>query len=215
MSIETTVYPVRLHTASSAPEAPSHRLVVLRWKDTATKKAISATRFVSIPMIEVQVTPTCLATALRLAAESIQDAIIRRQVEADLLRSPTVPPTSIAATAITPEAMAAYSAETATSSRLTKEIVESWFDLSLREPLELALAATGKITSDEQLATAIQAYKSGLAILSGPHANYQPEQADKLISVIQKATDQGETATKLIGRLETMKSAKKQVDFLL
>lgn len=185
---------IRLFTDSSKPESHDHRLVVLRWKETEKKKAHAA-RCVSIPKLDVSVTPAILGQSLTDAFYELQDTIIRELVEKHLATHPNEIAQTIDDADYSYEAVAAWSQAQAISKRLSKETIEQWFDHNLRDNLMVALANANNIGDDatpEQLARITKAtsnYRTVIANLASPRANYDETEVRKL----QKALSNSES----------------------
>lgn len=219
-----TTYPVKLYTDSSKPENDGHRLTVIRWKerkdDASYKKP--APRCVSHPRVAIIVEPSILASALQSAFETMQDDVIRAEIMrqmGDAESTTNVITLAISADAITMEAVAAYAAQQAVGNRLSKDLLESWFDGNLADNLYLRLADKLGIvgTPTEQqgnlLTSNVATAKKLVTSLASPRSMYPENIVAQLEKAISLAEDDGKIKSQLLAKLSLMKQPVTVADF--
>jgi hypothetical protein len=200
-----TTFPVRLLTKSSVASSNAHRLVEIRFKKSEDNPVPHANRCVSIPLLSITCQPSCLQQALQDAFNKIVDDFIRERVTADL-DAKRETPASFHPSQLTADAIATWYAETAIGGRLTKELIEAWFTVSMRPSLEEALASVPDMT-DAKLASMITGYQSGFSILSSPQAiaKLKSDDCKNLSFVLDRFTTADDSiAAKLRSRIATV-----------
>jgi hypothetical protein len=230
MTTNLLTYTVSLFTSASKPTNQGDRLAVINWKDLGEKAAAKyltdngkaykkpASRCVSIPALVV--TPMeseekNLAAFLTSAFQDMQDAVIRSIIEEQLAAvtdTTTTPVISFTEHAISYEGVAAFAVAKATSTRLTKEQVATWFDEACAA--HLAAKITAKLVPADQtpdnheaarILAATAEYKNRICSLSAPKPNYNEQVARELKAAISLADDtDGRTKTALLNKLEVL-----------
>lgn len=192
-------YPVMLHTDSSKPATTADRLVVIRWKTPTDKiKAAAykkpATRCVSVPRINVSAEPAILNEAVTTAFQDLQDEVIRSLVtEAIESGKDTL---TIHADSISYEGVANYAKDKAVSGRLSGDIIKSWFEGALEEPLTLAFANVLQLTDNPtpeqlaKLAKVVEQHKELIVSLASPRASMNEKIAAQLKKAVALAPEE-------------------------
>lgn len=193
MSNVSNHHTVGIHTDSSKALS-DQRLSVVTFKtpkdkkdDQTYKKPVA--RSVSIPVLKVEIIPPILQAALQQAFHDLQDDVVRKLVVEKLESEPNVVSFDISDDAISFDAVAAYAASEAVSGKLSKELLENWFDENLDEPLTLALAAAMKLSDTPtdaetaRLDAAVKQHRVIISQLASPRAAL-PE---KIVLQLQKA----------------------------
>lgn len=193
------------NASTSATPPAGFRLSEIRWKSMPNKPALSANRGVYLPIIPVTVTPLCLATALRDALENIQDSIVREDVEGQITRGVATP--TIDEQSMTVEAIATSYAATAVSTRLTGDMISTWFKAEVKDQLALAFAAKQGLSPEmlnadniKPMEVAAEQRGATLSKLSSPGFRVQPQTAIQLCKVLDLASDQ---SSKIVTSLRT------------
>lgn len=182
-----TTFPVRPYTDNSKPDMPSHRLSVIRWKATKEQPKARSALYVSIPQITLLVEPSILKTAMQAALEDLQDSFIRSRIESDIEAGLQLPK-SFDISDLEPSSLAAWAEETATSGKLSKEGIQTWFANELREALELRFSELPNMT-DDNMSKALAQFQEGLTKLASPQANMPVNIAQQLSKALELAND--------------------------
>lgn len=196
--------PIILHTDSAKPATPADRLVVIRFKEkkgSATPK--SPSYCVSIPDTEVFCTDELLNKLATSAFQQLQDDIIRERVETFLEDSSIRK--EINALEVNETAVSLYFDRVATSGRLSKDLLASWFDETLAEELAIALLnAVPSLNKDEKkLAEAIEGHKKHICNLASPRANMPISLASQLKKAVLLAKEEdGKIKPTLLSKLD-------------
>lgn len=160
-------------------------------KDDPTYKRPEA-RCVSVPKLQLSVTPQILSDALQQALEDLQDAVIRKLVVAAIDEGKNV--ITVMDSQIGFEAIAEYAKAEAAGGKLNKELIADWFDEALGDKLTLALADAMKVgekpTPDQEkaIANAVTNYRNVFQSFSAPKAGVSP----KIAVQVKKALDLAE-----------------------
>lgn len=174
-----------------------HRLCVVTFKTPSDKKDDPTykrpdARCISVPKLEISVTPQILKDALQQGLEDLQDAKIRSIVVAALEEGKNV--ITILDAQINYESLAEFAALEAANGKLNKDAIEEWFESDVASSLTLALAGAMKLpdnpepAQEKKLADAVTVYKSVFKTLAAPKAGLSP----KIALQIQKALDHAE-----------------------
>lgn len=196
--------PIVLHTDSAKAATAADRLVVIRFKEkkgSTTPK--SPSYCVSIPVLEVTTNDELLNKAATAAIQELQDSIIRERVEAFL--EDTSIRKEINELEINAIAISTFYDRVATSGRLSKELLSSWFDETLAEELALALlVAVPSLQSDEaQLSAVLKSHKDHICNLASPRANMPQKLATQLRKAVLLAKEEeGKIKPTLLSKLD-------------
>lgn len=186
---EQLTYLVRLHTASSNIEQPSHRLAIIRWKDKKNDDGTTVTkqpaRCVSIPVVSLSLTPLCLQASMQEAFEEMQDKLIRSLIEAS--KETTF---SLSLDEISPQAVADFAVAQNGPGKLSTKLLETWFDNNLSDNLTVTIA--NKLGLPDQpteedtvkVSKAVASFRTFITGLASPRANLAPD----VVAQLQKAT---------------------------
>ena len=214
-------YIVRLYTDSVRPEAPNHRLVILRWKtrkdETTGRETKLPARSVSIPRTSINVDPVILRDALQEAWETMQNEHIKSLVEAEFERNPSSISNvfSINASDITASAIStARAAETSSGGKLNKNKVEEWIsETGLDAVLTLAIAnaafpgvSTLDASQEAKISAAVIQRVRMLSSLTSPATSYQPHIVNQLQKTLDLVSDDegGRIKKQLSAKLQKM-----------
>lgn len=189
-------YQVQHLTNSSASYLPAgHRLAEITWKTPTNEKNNAAYKkpastCVAIPLINLTIQPSVLQTALIAAFEALQDAVIRHHISQHLLRDSAMNLATIIIPSdiLTPEGVAAFQAAQATSAKLSKELLATWFDCSIKDQLEEKLALIPGMDEKKLIAVMLQ-HKTLICDLASPRAAMNEDLARKLQRAINLAPD--------------------------
>jgi hypothetical protein len=183
-----TTFPVRMLLESSKPDAPSHRLSVVRWKATKEQPKARSAMYVSVPKLELTIQPEVLKAAMQQAFEDLQDNYIRARIEADLEVSPTSQPKSFDTSDLEADAVASWAAETAVSGKLSKDAITNWFNEDLKASLEETFASLPNM-DDEKLTKALAQYQEAITKLASPQASMPVKIAEQMSKAISLAPE--------------------------
>ena len=105
-------------------------------------------------------------------------------------------------------------------SRLTKEFIESWFDISVRDYVYALVSeklgyGTDDLTMEQDITVCkhVNGYRGMYSALAGGKTMYQPNQIASLKRVLD-IVDTDDTSTRLINRLNKMLETPKMEDLL-
>lgn len=211
---------VSLFTANSKPTDTSHRLVTFRWKSMKGKKALSPDLCTSIPNETISCNPSFLSELATDAFHDMQKEImlstIEQQLEAGISPANLSP---IDLDTISKASVATYFSARAAGDRLTKALVEAWFDTELNDTLFLAFANkkgfnetnTPNETEEALLNKACNNVKQLLLAFSAPKLpNYNEVVTSQLTKMVALISDTStSTVTKKIqSKLHQLSTAK-------
>ena len=188
---EAGFYDVIVYNGKQKP-ATGHRLSVVAFKTPSDKKDDPSykrpdARCVSVPKLEINVTPQVLQDALHQALEDLQDAVIRKIVVAAIDERKNV--ITVHDTQIGFEAIAEHAKLEAAGGKINKELIEDWFDTDLADELTLALAAAmnydpvkngAEPAIEKKLADSVTGYKEVFKQFSAPKAGVSPKIAAQM-----------------------------------
>lgn len=143
MSNVTNAHDIKPYNSASSKALDGQRLSLILFKTPKDKKDDKSytkpeNRCVSIPILSITCVPAILASALQDAFFELQDAVIKSKIiTADDAGTKKL---VILDSEIDFESCAAYAAENAISGKLTKDVVENWFDANMVEKLTVAIA---------------------------------------------------------------------------
>lgn len=191
MSNITGTHDVVIYNGKNSP-FHNQRLSVISFKTPSDKKddpdyKRPEARCVSIPKLEISVTPQVLKDALQDAVEDLQDACIRKIVVDALAEGKNV--ITIMDAQINFESLAEFAKLEAANGKLNKDIIALWFDEDVGDQLTLALAAAMKLPEipsteeEKKLATAVTNYRNLFQSMAAPKAGLSP----KIALQMQKA----------------------------
>lgn len=171
---------------------------------------------VSLPMIpvaDVMSNIQALAPVVVEYLHSVQDKIVRERIDAGAL--------NIAMADVSIAACIEYLESNSESGRLTKEVVASWFNETIAEPLAVTLAdrlgvsATPTDAESAKILAVVDAFKGKVAALAGGKTAYEPKVCTSLISALNLAPSGDVLATRFTARLNKMIEESKANEDLL
>jgi len=196
------------------------RLAKIRYKTTAKQKARFPSVCVSVPPIshdEITNNIQALMPHVRAMLEAAQDGVIRGLYEtADGMLS------SVQDSDISVAACIGWLEAESTGGRLTKEIIEAWFDTGLVDVVTaLIVDKLGYGTGDDDLTPEqehtvgkyVRGYKDMYSALAGGKTMYQEKQIATLLKVLSLA-DTDDIGVKLDLRLVQMRNKPKMEELL-
>lgn len=201
LTATTSLHNVTLYTGSQVAQNSNERLVILRWKQTKEmakqNKQAFADRCVSVPKLFVTVNVPTLQEALTDALNDMQEALVRSLVEERLAKEPSLPHFTLSADQISYNAVAEFHKATATSDRLTKEKIQSWFDASLSDNLGAAIISKLNLSDREpteqerkKVIDTLATFKDKLSSLSAPNPGFNEtilEQLNKAVALAEES----------------------------
>lgn len=211
MSIVSNIHDVVDFDSKKSAPFNGQRLVKIIYRSRDGKET-KQSKCVSVPQITIPeaIVNSNLAAIVLEALHSYQDKIIKSLIDAGA--------TQIHDDQISIDSIVAYQSEESSGGRLTKELIENWFDSSVSEMLIVAIAEKlgvgDSITEAEEvrILSAVAGYKSKFASLAGGKTFYAPEVVGNLQKALQ-LSESDEISVKLNARLESMKNVQK-VDLL-
>lgn len=187
------------------------RLAKVGYKDRGGKKAKLPSICVSIPMIEEPSEDQMirLLPHIRTMLETAQDAVIR-----SLYESSEGALKNVSDDEISIDACIAFLEAERNGSRLTKELIESWFDSEVKDNLSVVIAE--KLGFEELNDTQAQVidkhlkvYRDILSMLAGGRTVLEAKQLNACEKAIAlAASEESDVAKKLQARIEAMKNPK-------
>lgn len=182
----------------------NQRLSIITFKTPKEKKDDPSyrkpeNRCVSIPILSMKVSvsgdhPDCMQSAMQALFEELQDAVIRQHVVAAIEDDAKI--ITVSDDQISFAACAAYAAENAISGKLTKDVINGWFDANMSEVLEVALANAMKLPSEgiskdqlEKLNAAVDQHKKLFADCAATRPAIAPPVAKSLLSALRLTED--------------------------
>ena len=198
---------------SSRPREGERLVKVCYRVDSKTKKKLHESVCLSLTPVTAEDVKANIDKLLPLFLESIQDQqdkIARKLYEAGN--------TSVSTTQLSIDAVAEFLEESIYESRLTKEIIETWFDVTLADKLSSAILSKHEgigITEDRLLAIMTE-YKSKFSALAGGRTSYETPIATALVKVFDLIPESEDTLTvRLFTRLSDMLTKKKSTSDML
>jgi hypothetical protein len=219
MSVVSNVHTVTIFDSKTSKAYEGQRLARITYK-TVRKGENAGTRkdskCVSIPAVK-ELSDTvyqAMEPYMLTLYHSAQDSIIRELIDNGA--------TIILDEQINDAAVLEYLAQEAQGSRLTKEVVISWFNESLADTLTVAFAdklgVSDSPTAEQTkvLEQNINIYRECFAGLAGGKTSYTPEKATKVLRALEIAGDiEGDDiARKFAARLKEMVAKPQGADML-
>lgn len=211
MSTVSNRHSVVPFVAGESKPFTGQRLAKVGYKDRGGKKAKFSSVCVSVPQIDpaaVQSNIQRLLPHIGTMLENAQDAVIR-----SLYESADGSLQSVSDSEISIDACIAFMEAEKNGSRLTKELIESWFDSDVRENLSVVIAE--KLGFEELNETQMQViekhvavYRQILAMLAGGRTILEPKQIAACEKAITLAGSESDVAKKLQARIDAMKNPK-------
>jgi hypothetical protein len=170
-------------------------------KDDPTYKRPDA-RCVSVPKLELSVTPQILKDSMQQALEDLQDAAIRKIVVAAIDEGKNV--ITVHDSQIGFESIAEFAKLEAANGKLNKDLIEDWFDSDIGDELTLALASAMKVGSsptpeqEKKIAAAVTNYKSVFKSLAAPKAGLSPKIAQQMQKALVHAKNKEDRVYKAL-----------------
>lgn len=189
------MYDCIVYNGKQTPKA-GQRLSVITFKTPSDKKDDPTykrpdARCVSVPKLDISVSPQILKDAMLQALEDLQDAKIRTIVVAALDEGKNV--ITIMDAQINYESLAEFAALEAANGKLNKEAIDEWFESDVANPLTLALANAMKLPEtpsadqEKKLADAVTVYKNVFKTLAAPKAGLSPKIASQMKKALEHA----------------------------
>lgn len=213
----TNTYTVMLHTDNSKPASATDRLAVIRWKATKDKNdkpvaARFANRCVSVPRTIISVIPDCLRDALTAAFYDAQDELIRSLIEEHLERDRNAATFTLSDYQINASAVSSFYAEKELTGRLSKDMLETWFDTSLSDALAAAFARKNNVAANsEQVSKVVINYRAFIAGLSAPRASYSETVLTNIEKAISLADQSDPLRSQLLAKITKLRTPKEQI----
>lgn len=188
------------------------RLAKIGYKDRGGKKAKYSSVAVSVPMIpvtEIESNIKRLLPHIGTLLETAQDGVIR-----SLYESAQGELQSVSDADISIDACIAYLEAESNGSRLTKEMIASWFDSEVKDNLFVVLAEKlgfSEVNTEQTqvINKHVSTYRELLASLAGGRTILEPKQLNACEKAIMLASSEdSDIAKKLTARLETLKNPK-------
>lgn len=180
------------------------RLAVLHFKTKKGEKVKRASICAALDQIYIaKCEPEILQGAMQYALDDIQDALFKQ-----LTSDPKV--TMIAKSDIDAAAIAKFAIEQASSKKLDKASILTWFDAGLSDALTIKLSSVlgyGANASEEQLkklSSAITIYRDNFGKLSAPLPAIQPKDAENMVKALALVTADSPVKDTLLGKLEML-----------
>jgi hypothetical protein len=157
------------------------------------------------------VQPEVLQVALQDSVNDLQDSLVRFII--DEQKKVLFPQSDVSVSAV-----ASFAATQATSRRLNKEVLGSWFDAALQDKLMTALTSALNIGSNAsdvevtKLIQAVQQHRSKVCELSAPRPAINVQQAKQLCKAVSLADDDS-IKTQLLSKLDAL-SKQDDVEFI-
>jgi hypothetical protein len=199
------MYPVSIFTNSSKATDENHILEIVSFKTPRDQKENKdykrpVTRCVSLPVCKLTIQPDVIRDALQAAYYELRGQVVREIIVEHLEAGSQDASGKLKACVITEqqismEAVAAFAARKAVGTKLSGEMLASWFDSDLASALELALIAVKKYedepTPEQQaiLDAAIKQHKALIVKLAAPTATLPEGITKQLQRAIALADD--------------------------
>lgn len=210
------MYAINLFTDNTPAAIPGRRNSIIRWKEMSKNgkvyPAMTANRYVNIPAVTLTINHPELNAAMTEAFQDMQDAVIRSKIETAVKAG--IEPGTLQVTEfdISPAAIATWHATTNVGTRLSKEMIENWFDTTVKDVLILAFASKQGLDPSAFTAENIKPIeqaciqrRSVLAKLAAPGFVVSPQTAMQLSKAVQLSTDQTSKVTSsLLAKLNDM-----------
>lgn len=220
MSIISPFHDVEVFTAKSKA-FENQRLSIITFKTPKDQKDNKdykkpQNRCVSVPCLKVKVEPAELQSALQALFEELQDAVIRKHVVTAIEDEAKI--ITVSDDQIGFAACAAYAAENAISGKLTKEVINSWFDENMQEKLEVALANALQIgevpTADQidKLNAAVKQHKELFSKCAATVPGIQMKVAKSLLNAL-KMVEEDRVQMALVSKLKPIAQPKDESFF--
>jgi hypothetical protein len=221
MSAISNAHDVFVHLDSSKA-FDGQRLCILRWKKTEDNPSPHVARCISVPRLAVAVEPVSVQSALQEAFESLQDALIRKLVAAQLDDKTRKLDATMVVTdeQISYAAVAAFAAEEAISGRLTKESLKQFFANEVAAPLVAVLCKAMKMPEtmtkeqEAKVQAALDQFEKLVVSLASPKAGMAPMIAEQIEKAVLLSSEENHLRELLLHKLAPFKEARKEVEML-
>lgn len=219
--IDTLNHSVVSYDPKSSKAFSGQRLSKVTYKTVTNKEdplygIKRESKCVSLPMVPVADVVSNIQALAPVVVEylhSVQDKIVRERIDAGAL--------NIAMSDVSIAACIEYLESNSESGRLTKEVVASWFNETIAEPLAVTLAdrlgvsATPTDAESAKILAVVEAFKGKVAALAGGKTAYEPKVCTSLISALNLAPSGDVLATRFTARLNKMIEESKANEDLL
>lgn len=187
----------------------NERLVKICYRvDNKTGVKLRESVCLSVPYISPEAIKSNIDKFLPLFLASIQeqqDKIARKLYETGSK--------SISTTQLNLDAVAEFLEESVYESRLTKELIDTWFDNTVTYRLAMALRTKQPDMLQEKVTAITTEYKNKFSALAGGRTTYEIPVATALLKVFDLITDSDDTLTiRLFTRLSDMLTKTKKVE---
>lgn len=189
--INENLYVVRAYTEKEAAESvlinAGFRLSVIRWRETTKKVAAGETTHQTMCVLVHEIPlviekPKLLQDALRKSLDNLQDQRIKAVCENWLATGGQLQAFRIIPEEVNERGIKEWSDEEATGGRLSGDIIQQWFDASLRDPLVAQFTSKG--ASQETAAKAGNGYAATFKKLASPAALMSADVLSKLTDAL-------------------------------
>lgn len=211
-----TFYPYTDNAKLNVPAG--FRNCVVSWKLTEEKKKqghkARASVYCMLPTLNITVQPTSLQGVLQEAFFDMQDKAAAAWLNAQIIENTSINIHGLRLpdNFLTIDGMVEIFTAERESRRLSKEMLENWFDQCLSEPLATALIERNLELAEnlEKLNNTLEAYKKAVCNLASPRLFMKPKDATALLKAVNLATD-GVTKMQLTSRLELIMKPKEEI----
>lgn len=216
MSNVSTTHNVTSHITGQTKPLFGQRLSVVAYKTDKKTGVKPESKSVSIPKFEIaplMVRVTEIQDSILELAYKAQDAIVRELVEFGK--------SFVQDTEIGIDAIIAYLNDSSESGRLTRKVLDNWFDMNVSEMLQVALADklglsnTPTLQESNKVDLLVASYKDKLAALSGGNTSYSPKVATQLLRALEVASVEDSIASKLVAKLTKMRDVTDSLEDVL
>jgi hypothetical protein len=215
MSVISTRHTVVPFVSGETKPLSGQRLAKIGYKDRGERKAKYSSIAVSVPILadaNIEDAVSRIIPHIRGLFENAQDGIIRSLYESadGTLRN-------VSDDEICIDACINFLDAERNGSRLTKELIESWFTAEVQDNLSVVIAeklgfgADGDLNEEQTQVVNkhVKAYKDILSMLAGGRTVLEPKQLQACERAIELASsDNSDVATKLRARIDSIKNPK-------
>lgn len=212
MSIVSDRHSVVPFKSGETKPLQGQRLAKIGYKDRGDKKAKFASVAVSVPFLTAEVVESNIKRLLPhigTMLETAQDGVIR-----SLYESAQGGLSSVSDADISIDAIIGYLEAESNGSRLTKDMVVSWFNAEVRDNLFVVIAEKlgfSEVNKEQEqvIDKHVGVYRDILSSLTGGRTILEPKQIAACERAIALASsEESDIGRKLVARLETLKNPK-------
>ena len=218
MSNVSQYHNVNLFVAGKSQPLTGQRLSKVGYKSSKSNTARFASVCVSVPKISFDALSESQIESLKPQLieilNSAQDGIIRSLYESSEGQLKTISDSEISI-----NSCIAYLQSESSGGRLTKDLLDSWFDSNIRDNLMVVIADKLKfddITEENSpvILKHVGVYKELIQSLSSPRTILQPIQLSSIKKVLELNPNDDEISKKLIARIQMMEEKPKLEELL-